>query len=134
MNKTVLIGRLCKDNDTRVAQSGNGDMTIVRNSIAVDRKGKDAGTDFINIVAFGKTAEFMDKYFIKGQRIAICGHIQTGSYTNKDGAKVYTTDVIADEVEFVESKGTTSAPATQNVDSNGFMDIPDNIAEELPFS
>lgn len=132
MNKVVLIGRFCKDNETRVTQ-GDNSMTILRNSIAVDRRGKDAGTDFINIVAFGKTAEFIDKYFSKGQRIGITGHIQTGSYTNKDGAKVYTTDVIVDECEFVESKG-TSTPIEVTTEESNFMNIPDGLEEELPFS
>lgn len=132
MNNCSLVGRLTKDAELRYTQGDN--MTAVaRFTVAIDRKGKDAGTDFIPCLAFGKTAEFVEKYFSKGQRIGLTGHIQTGSYTNKDGAKVYTTDVIADNVEFVESKGSAERTAPAQVDDNGFMNIPDNIDEELPF-
>lgn len=134
MNKVILIGRLCKDSEVRVSQ-GEKAMTILRNSLAVGRKGKDAGTDFINIVAFGNTADFIDKYFSKGSRIAITGHIQTGSYKNKDGNTVYTTDVIIDDAEFVDSKSTETKAETQTENAgNNFMFIPENIAEELPFT
>lgn len=134
MNKVQLIGRLTKDVEVRYSQ-GDTQMAIARFTVAVDRKGKNNEADFISCVAFGKTAEFIEKYFSKGNRIGICGHIQTGSYTDKDGKKVYTTDVVADEAEFVESKSsaeqTAAKPAT---DDNGFMDIPDNIDEDLPFA
>lgn len=122
MNKVVLKGRLTKDAELRMS----GDMAVTRFTVAVDRRGRDAGADFISCVAFGKTAEFLEKYFKKGNRVGLCGHIQTGSY-EKDGTKVYTTDVIADEVEFVESKG-ESKPA-----ENSFMNIPDGLEAELPF-
>lgn len=136
MNKVQLIGRLTKDVEVRYSQ-GDTQMAIARFTVAVDRRGKNNEADFISCVAFGKTGEFIEKYFAKGNRIGICGHIQTGSYTDKDGKKVYTTDVIADEAEFVESKGqggaeqTAAKPAT---DDNGFMNIPDNIDEDLPFA
>lgn len=124
MNKAILIGRLTRDTEMRYSQ-GEGSMAITRFNIAVDRKGKQDEADFINCVSFGKTAEFIDKYFSKGMKIAILGHIQTGSY-EKDGHKVYTTDIVVDEAEFVEKKGSTES-------KEGFMNIPDNIAEELPF-
>lgn len=121
MNKVALAGRLTKDPDVRYS-SGETTMCIARYSIAIDRKGKDAGTDFINIVAFGKAGEFAEKYLKKGIRIIVVGRIQTGSYTNKDGQKVYTTDVVAEEQEFCESKSEKS---------DEFMSIP--AGEELPF-
>ena len=149
MNKAILVGRLARDPDVRSTNNG----IVVRFSMAVDRKFKDAngeyGCDFINCIAFNKTAEFIEKYFFKGMKIGIAGHIQTGSYTNNNGQKVYTTDVVADEVEFVESKhsqnnedntsqNTQTAndiprPVTQS-DIDGFMSIPDGIDEELPFN
>lgn len=127
MNKVILIGRLTNDPDTRYAS----DTTVARFSLAVDRRYKSDGqptADFPSIVAFNKTAEFVDKYFHKGMKIALEGRLQTGSYTNKDGVKVYTTDVIADQVEFAESKkaGETSTP------SDGWENIPD--IDELPFN
>lgn len=105
MNKVILIGRLVRDSEMRYSASN---MAVLRNSIAVDRRGRaqegQPTADFIPITAFGKTAEFIQNYFSKGSRIAITGRIQTGSYDNAEGRKVYTTDVIVDEVEFVESK------------------------------
>ena len=136
MNKVQLIGRLTKDVEVRYSQ-GDTQMAIARFTVAVDRRGKNNEADFISCVAFGKTAEFIEKYFSKGNRIGICGHIQTGSYTDKDNKKVYTTDVIADEAEFVESKGqggAEQAAAKPAVNDDGFMDIPDNIDEDLPFA
>lgn len=135
MNKVQLVGRLTKDAEVRYATTDTS-MAIARFTVAVDRKVKKEGeqtADFISCVAFGKIAQFVEKYFAKGNRIGLCGHIQTGSYTDKDGNKVYTTDVIVDEAEFVESKGSAveSKPAT---DENGFMNIPDNIDEDLPFN
>lgn len=100
MNKSILTGRLTKDIDFRTAQSGT---SIARFTLAVDRRRKDDGADFISCVAFGKTADLMDKYVSKGQKVGIIGHIQTGSY-EKDGRKTYTTDIIVDEVEFLERK------------------------------
>ena len=113
MNKVVLIGRLARDPEVRYSQNDTS-MAIARFSLAVDRRrsannqdGQSA--DFISCVAFGRTAEFIEKYFTKGRRIGVYGHIQTGSYTNKEGAKVYTTDVVVDEAEFVESRGDNTA-------------------------
>lgn len=125
MNKTQIVGRLTKDPEVRYSQ-GENSTAIARFTVAVDRRMKPGEADFISCVAFGKTAEFLEKYFKKGNRVGLCGHIQTGSY-EKDGTKVYTTDVIADEVEFVESKG-ESKPA-----ENNFMNIPDGLEAELPF-
>lgn len=130
MNKAILVGRLTKDPEVRYS-AGDNSMAIARFSVAIDRKSNDAGTDFISCVAFGKTAEFIEKYFKKGNKIGIDGHIQTGSYTNKDGAKAYTTDVIVDSCEFVESKS-AGQEATTVTYNGGFTTI-DDIPEELPF-
>jgi single-strand DNA-binding protein len=109
-------------------------LAIARYTLAVDRRFKKDGeqnADFINCVAFGKSGEFAEKYFKKGMKVAVSGRIQTGSYDDKDGKKVYTTDIVIEEQEFCESKGTQeSAPKT---DSEGFMNIPEGIGEELPF-
>ena len=135
MNSVQLIGRLTRDPEVRYTDGG---VSIARFSIAVERRFKqENGTDadFINIVSFGKTAEFIEKYFHKGMKIALNGRIQTGSYTDKDGKKVYTTDVIAENVEFCESKGTSAnndAPAPAS--DGDFMSVPDGIDEELPFN
>lgn len=135
----ILVGRLTKDPEVRYTDGG---LSIARFSIAVDRRFKKDGeqaADFPNVVAFGKTAEFIEKYFNKGMRIGLSGRIQTGSYTNNDGNKMYTTDVIAEEVEFVESKGSQSQgqvtrPEPSLAQANdGFMNIPDDLEEELPF-
>ena len=139
MNKVILMGRLTRDPEVRYTQGDNA-MTIARYSLAVDRRFKRDGepdADFINCVAFGKSGEFAEKYLKKGTKVAVVGRIQTGSYTNKDGQKVYTTDVVVEEQEFAESKNSgssdnnQSAPANKNTD---FMDIPDGIDEELPFN
>ena len=139
MNKCMLIGRLTRDPEVRYTQGDNA-MAIARYSLAVDRRFKRDGepdADFINCVAFGKAGEFAEKYLKKGTKIAVVGRIQTGSYTNKDGQKVYTTDVVVEEQEFAESKNSgssdnnQSAPANKNTD---FMNIPDGIDEELPFN
>lgn len=128
MNNVVLIGRLTKDPDVRSTQDGK---MVARYTLAVDRRGKDAGADFIGCVTFGKSAEFAQKYLNKGTKIAITGRIQTGSYQNKEGKTVYTTDVIAENHEFVESKG--SAPAASSGDD--FMRIPDDVQDDgLPFA
>lgn len=134
MNKVFLIGRLTKDPVTR----SNSSTTIVSFTIAVDRKYKNEGqpaADFPNCVAFGKTAEFIEKYFSKGKKIVIEGRIQTGSYENKEGNKVFTTTVVAESVEFGESKK-ESGEATRgvSVDADGFMNIPDGMEEDLPFA
>ncbi len=128
MNVVCLVGRLSRDPEISYTNAGK---TVARFGVAVDRRGKDAGADFINVVTFDKTAEIVEKYFRKGQRIGITGRIQTGSYTNKEGKKVYTTDVIGESVEFVERKGTAPAPA----DADGFIAVPDDVADGgLPFN
>lgn len=136
MNSVALVGRLTADPEVRYTQNG---QSIANFTIAVDRRFKKEGgpdADFPRINAFGKTAEFIEKYFSKGMRIGITGRIQTGSYTDKDGRKVYTTDVVAESVEFVERKadGPTDQNKTGRVDENGFEDIPEGIDEELPFT
>ena len=149
MNKVILMGRLTRDPETRYSQNGESPMAIARFSLAVDRRGSRNSTegqtaDFINIVAFGKNGEFAEKYLRKGTKIALTGRIQTGSYTNKDGVKVYTTDIVAEEFEFAESKNASSQANTEyngftstsnaSMASDGFMNIPDGIDEELPFN
>lgn len=136
MNSVQLIGRLTRDPEIRYTDGG---ASIARFGLAVDRRFKQengADADFINIVSFGKTAEFIEKYFHKGMKIALNGRIQTGSYTDKDGKKVYTTDIVAENVEFCESKGTSAnndAPAPAS--DGDFMSVPDGIDEgELPFN
>ncbi|SFR62459.1 single-stranded DNA-binding protein [Anaeromicropila populeti] len=148
MNKVILMGRLTRDPEVRYSQ-GESSLAIARFSLAVDRRFKRPGepdADFINCVSFGKTAEFAEKYLKQGTKVAAVGRIQTGSYTNKDGQKVYTTDVVLEEVEFAESKnasnnnhdGTGYQPAQRPEPSqavgDGFMNIPDGIDEELPFN
>ena len=144
MNKVQLVGRLTRDPEIRYSQGENATATA-RFSVAVNRRFKNAegnyDADFINCVAFGKSAEFVEKYFKKGMAIGLTGRIQTGSYTNKDGQKVYTTDVVVEETEFVESKGASnpdnsnaSRPAPSTSSNDGFMNIPDGIDEELPFA
>lgn len=128
MNKVLLIGRLTKDPEVRTSQKGK---SVGRYTLAVDRMGD--GADFISCVAFGKSAEFADKYLKKGTKIAIEGHIQTGNYDNKEGKKVYTTDVIVDRQEFCESKKAEEVPQP-TTDADGFMNIPDGFEEELPFN
>jgi single-strand DNA-binding protein len=120
------MGRLTKDPDISTSQNGT---QIARYTIAIDRIGKDQGADFISCVAFNKSAEFADKYLKKGTKIAIEGAIRTGSYTNKDGQKVYTTDVIVNRQEFAESKG----EAKETRAEDGFMSIPGGIDDEIPF-
>ena len=135
MNSVQLIGRLTRDPEIRYTDGG---ASIARFSLAVDRRFKQengADADFINIVSFGKTAEFIEKYFHKGMKIALNGRIQTGSYTDKDGKKVYTTDIVAENVEFCESKGTSANNDAPAPAQNGeFMNIPDGMDEELPFN
>ena len=130
MNKVILMGRLTKDVETRYS----GETAIARYSLAVDRKFKREGeptADFINCVAFGKNGEFAEKYLHKGMKIAVTGRIQTGSYKDKDGKTVYTTDIVVEEHEFCESKGTQGIT---KADPDGFMSIPDNVDDELPFN
>lgn len=144
MNKVILMGRLTRDPEVRYSQ-GDNSMAIARYSLAVDRRYKREGdeqtADFINCVAFGKSGEFAEKYLHKGTKIAVVGRIQTGSFTNKDGQKVYTTDVVVEEQEFAESKNSGSGTGNANTSTNnsasssdGFMNIPDGIDEELPFN
>ena len=132
MNKLVIAGRLTRDPEVRYSQEGTA---IARYSLAVDRRGRDAGTDFIPCVAFNKGAEFAEKYLKQGTKMIIFGHIQTGSYTKQDGTKVYTTDVIVEEQEFAESKasGGNAAEREQKPveDANGFMQIPDGLEDDV---
>ena len=146
------MGRLTRDPEVRYSQGANGNMAIARYTLAVDRRrgsngGDDQQTaDFINCVAFGRSGEFAEKYFRQGIRITVCGRIQTGSYTNKDGVRVYTTDVVVEEQEFAESKAVSDShvaqasrqsmpsPAPAAASADGFMNIPDGIDEELPFN
>ena len=143
MNNVILMGRLCKDPQIRKTEGENA-TTIARLTLAVDRRGRrtegQQTADFINCIAFGKGAEFADKYLRQGTKIVTRGHIQTGSYTNRDGVKVYTTDVIADEIEFAESKrqGSDEKPRQTEetkADSDGFMSLPgSDIEADLPFA
>jgi single-strand DNA-binding protein len=150
MNKAMLIGRLTRDPEVRYSQ-GENQTAVARFTLAVDRRFKRAGetseADFIGCVAFGKQAEFIEKYFKQGMKMVAVGRIQTGSYTNKDGQKVYTTDVVVEEVEFAESKGNNGdfghqqngfqkdfKPEPSSAMGDGFMNIPDGIDEELPFN
>ena len=140
INSVNLTGRFTRDPDVRYTDGGT---SIARFTLAVDRRFKRDGeqtADFINCVAFGKTAEFIEKYFRQGMKLELTGRIQTGSYTNKDGAKVYTTDVIAEQVGFGESRRVSNENASEQSDrrygpedGDGFMDVPDDVAEELPF-
>lgn len=134
MNNVILMGRLTKDPELKTTQSG---LSFCRFIVAVDRYSKDGEdkTDFINCVAWRKTAEFIDNYFSKGQRIALSGSIQTGSYTDKDGRTVYTTDVLVDKAEFCENKKNgDSAPApTRARKPKETEDIAPDISEDLPF-
>lgn len=143
MNNVILSGRLTRDPEVRHSQNGNEDRIVARYTLAVDRvySKENQQADFINCVEFGKLAEFAEKYFYKGIKLIVRGRIQTGSYTNRDGMKVYTTDIIVESHEFAESKRTSeqnsNAPISNDVPavgSDGFMNIPDGLDEELPFS
>ena len=147
MNKVILMGRLTRDPEVRYSQGDNA-TAVARYTLAVDRRfnrnNDEQTADFINCVAFGKSGEFAEKYLHKGTKIAITGRIQTGSYTNKDGVKVYTTDVVVEDHECAESKNSAGsadnsgfAPAGRPAPAaagDGFMNIPDGIDEELPFN
>lgn len=156
MNKVILMGRLTRDPEVRYS-AGDNSMAIARYTLAVDRRFRrdgDSGSsaDFIGCVAFGRSAEFAEKYLRQGTKIVITGRIQTGSYTNRDGQKVYTTDVVVEDQEFAESKSASSdnggmmrqAPSPSHAapmpspasasSGDGFMNIPDGIDEELPFN
>jgi single stranded DNA-binding protein (ssb) len=139
VNKVILMGRLTREPEVRYS-TGEKPMAIAKYTLAIDRKYKRDGeptADFINCTVFGKSAEFVEKYFHQGTKIAITGRIQTGSFTNKEGQKVFTTTVVVEEQEFAESKASTNATATKipevSSDGDGFMNIPDGIDEELPF-
>lgn len=154
MNKAILIGRLTRDPDVRYTKTSKGDdMVIAKYTLAIDRRNVRKGdnqqsADYISCVAFGKNGEFAEKYLRQGIKVAITGHIQTGSYTNKDGQKVYTTDVVVEEHEFCESKNTENTQPAANespnndthtennqpsAPNNSFMDVPDDILDDLPF-
>lgn len=149
MNKVILMGRLTRDPEVRYS-AGENALAIARYTLAVDRRFKrdgEATADFINCVSFGRTAEFAEKYFRQGIKIAISGRIQTGSYTNREGQKIYTTEVVVEEQEFAESKNAsehsgymnpapapTPTPTPSAASADGFMNIPDGIDEELPFN
>lgn len=144
MNNVSLVGRLTRPIELHYSQ-GDNPIAMCNLNVAVDRKFKKDGqptADFINCKAFGKTAEFIEKYFDKGNRIGLTGSIQTGSYKNKDGATVYTTDVIVDNVEFVEPKSSSNSTSNENNSSrpnpsndDGFMNISDGVEDEgLPFN
>lgn len=147
MNKVILIGRLTRDPEVRYS-SGAEPMAIARYTLAVDRRGRrdasgsDQTADFIPCVAFGRQGEFAEKYLKQGTKMAVTGRIQTGSYTNKDGNRVYTTEVIIEEQEFAESKNASGSnggyqeadrPAPGSASAEGFMSIPDGIENDLPF-
>ena len=146
MNKVILMGRLTRDPEVRYSQ-GEQATAIARYTLAVDRRfrrdGDQQTADFIGCVAFGRLGEFAEKYLRKGTKVVVTGHIQTGSYTNKDGQKVYTTDVVVEECEFAESKNSggdksgctpSDRPSPSSAAGDGFMNIPDGIDEELPFN
>ena len=141
------MGRLTRDAEVRYSQ-GDASTAVARFSLAVDRRfkrdGDDQSADFINCVAFGRTGEFMERFGRKGTKFLVEGRIQTGSYTNKDGQRVYTTDVVVEQIEFAESKSSnegnnggyvpTNRPTPSQAAGDGFMNIPDGIDEELPFN
>ena len=154
MNKVIIMGRLTRDPEVRYTD-GADPMAIARFAVAVDRKGQkqegQQNADFPSCVAFGKLAEFCEKWISRGTKVVITGRIQTGSYTNRDGQKAYTTDVVCEEIEFAESKSAAQQSqqgssqnsgqrrsagqrATMPTDADGFMNIPDGIDEELPFN
>lgn len=152
MNRVILMGRLTRDPEVRYSQ-GERSMAIARYTLAVDRRGRrnqdnaEQTADFINCVAFDRAGEFAEKYFRQGMRVLVSGRIQTGSYVNKDGQKVYTTEVILDDQEFADSKGASSdmggyqqsapaqRPAPASAIGDGFMNIPDGVEDEgLPFN
>ena len=148
MNKVILMGRLTRDPEVRYSQAAEP-MAVARFALAINRRngGREStpAADFINCVAFGKNGEFAEKYLHKGIKILVTGRIQTGSYTNREGTKVYTTDVVVEEFEFAENKASSEREAgrvvnngnnygAENVDADGFLNIPEGIEEELPFS
>ena len=151
MNKVILMGRLTRDAEIRYSQGGNS-MAVARFTMAVDRRqsrnsnnnGDEQTADFISCVAFGRIAEFLERFGRKGTKFLLEGRIQTGNYTNRDGQKVFTTDVVAENMEFAESKASSGnngggftpvdRPSPSDAAGDGFMNIPDGIDEELPFN
>lgn len=138
MNKVILMGRLTRDPEVRYSQ-GERSMAIAKYTLAIDRRktqqNSDPGADFINCVAFDRAGEFAEKYFRQGLRVLISGHLQTGSYTNKAGQKVYTTDVIVESQEFADSRRDGSGAGSRGSKDDDFMNIPDNVEDEgLPFN
>lgn len=136
MNKVILLGRLTRDPEVRYSQ-GADSMAIARYTLAVDRRFKregDQSADFIGCVAFGRSAEFAEKYFHQGLKVLVTGRIQTGSYTNKEGRKVYTTDVVIEDQEFVESKAASNTYSPAPDTGDGFMNIPDGVENNIPFT
>lgn len=145
MNRAILMGRLTRDPEVRYT-SGERSMAVARYTLACDRRGRNNSgeqqtADFINIVAFDKAGEFAERYFRQGMRVLVSGRIQTGSYTNKEGQKVYTTDIVVDSQEFADSKGagsgsgSGSSAAPSSSVGDGFMNIPDGVEDEgLPFN
>ena len=132
MNSVALTGRMARDPEVRYTDGG---VSIARFTVAVNRRKREDPADFISCIAFGKTAELIEKYFHKGMRIGLNGRIQTGSYENKEGRKVYTTDIIAEAVEFLDNKSDGNAQPEQKADANGFVNIPDNVDDGgLPFN
>lgn len=135
MNKVILMGRLTRDPEVRYSQAAEP-IAIARYTLAVDRRfkreGEEQTADFISCVAFGRQGEFAEKYLKQGTKIAVTGRIQTGSYTNKDNVKVYTTEVVVEESEFAESKKADGAQP-QEAPNDGFMQIPEGIEANLPF-
>ena len=149
MNRVILMGRLTRDPDVRYSQGGEGSMAVARYTLAVDRRrgrnsDNEQSADFISCVAFGRAGEFAEKYLHQGTKVVVSGRIQTGSYTNKDGQRVYTTDVVVDDQEFAESKASAASseaaytPSRSNPAApagDGFMNIPDGVEDEgLPFN
>lgn len=144
MNKVILMGRLTRDPDIRYSNSQNGEqMAIARYTVAVDRRfarntDNQQNADFISCVAFGRQGEFAEKYLKQGTKIALTGRIQTGSYTNKEGQRVYTTEVVVEEQEFAESKGSQggdsySSQPSPETSSDGYISVPEGIENDLPF-
>lgn len=137
MNKAILMGRLTRDPEVRYS-AGDNSTAVARYTLAVNRRFKrdnEPTADFIPCVAFGKAAEFAEKWFRQGMQVTISGRIQTGSYTNREGRKIYTTEVVLEEQEFAESKRDGNAPAPQPADTgDGFMNIPDGIEDNIPFN
>lgn len=137
MNKVILMGRLTRDPEVRYS-AGDNSTAVARYTLAVNRRFKrdnEPTADFVPCVAFGKAAEFAEKWFRQGMQVTISGRIQTGSYTNREGRKVYTTEVVLEEQEFAESKRDGNAPAPQPADAGDeFMNIPDGIDDNIPFN